>query len=109
MPKRTARTPAETFDEPWKQIVTALFPQFLAFFAPELAEEIDWSQEPVFLDKELRRIAKGFGRRRKSTADFLVKVWRKDGSTQWIVIHIELQAQKDNNFSERMFLYNVRV
>ena len=83
---------------------------FLEFFAPDVAEEVDWSQEPEFLDKELRRIAKGFGRRRKSTADFLVKVQRKDGRAQWILrIHIELQAQKENDFPERMFLYNVRA
>ena len=109
MPRRKTATPPETFDEPWKQIVPALFQPFLAFFAPEVAQEIDWSRKPEFLDKELRRIAKGFGRRRRSTADFLVKVWRLDGAEQWLIIHIELQAQKDANFAERMFLYNVRA
>lgn len=106
---RKIPTPRETFDEPWKQIVTMLFEPFLAFFAPETAAEIDWSKAPVFLDKELRRIAKGFGRRKRSTADFLVKVWRKDGGEQWLIIHIELQAQRDATFPERMFLYNVRA
>ena len=109
MPRRKTATPPETFDEPWKQIVPALFQPFLEFFAPEIAREIDWSRKPVFLDKELRRIAKGFGRRRRSTADFLVKVWRLDGAEQWLIIHIELQAQKDARFAERMFLYNVRA
>ena len=109
MTRRKTATPPETFDEPWKQIVPALFQPFLEFFAPEVAREIDWSRKPVFLDKELRRIAKGFGRRRRSTADFLVKVWRLDGAEQWLIIHIELQAQKDVNFAERMFLYNVRA
>ena len=109
MPRRKTATPPETFDEPWKQIVPALFQPFLEFFAPEIAREIDWSRKPVFLDKELRRIAKGFGRRRRSTADFLVKVWRLDGAEQWLIIHIELQAQRDARFAERMFLYNVRA
>lgn len=109
MPRRKAATPPETFDEPWKQIVTALFRPFLDFFAPQTAAQIDWSREPQFLDKELRRIAKGFGRSRRATADFLVKVWRLDGEEEWLIIHIELQAQRDERFAERMFLYNVRA
>lgn len=109
MPGRKIATPTETFDEPWKQIVPALFEAFLTFFAPAMAEKIDWRHKPEFLDKELRRIAKGFGRRRRSTADFLVKVWLLDGEEKWLIIHIELQAQKDTNFPERMFLYNVRA
>jgi hypothetical protein len=107
--QRKIPTPRETFDEPWKQIVPLLFASFLAFFAPEIAVEIDCSKEPIFLNKELRRIAKRFGRRRRSTADFLVKVWRSDGSEQWLIIHIELQAQRDARFPERMFLDNVRA
>jgi hypothetical protein len=106
---RNIPTPKETFDEPWKQIVRALFPQFLELFAPETASLIDWSRQPQFLDKELRRIAKGFGRRRRSTADFLVKVWQLDGGERWVIVHIELQAQRDAQLPERMFLYNVRA
>src|SRR5438270_591568 len=108
MPQRRIATPKETFDDPWKQIVPALFEQFLEFFAPDVAVEIDWSRPPEFLDKELRRVAKGL-RKRRVTADFLVNVWRKDGGEQWILIHIELQAQKDVEFPERMFLYNFRA
>lgn len=109
MPKRASGTPPESFDEPWKQIVVALFQPFLVFFAPTTAATVDWRREPVFLDKELRRIAKGFGRKRRSTADFLVKVWLMDGGEQWLIIHIELQAQRETAFPERMFLYNVRA
>jgi hypothetical protein len=32
---RRIATPTETFDEPWKQIVPALFAPFVAFFAPD--------------------------------------------------------------------------
>lgn len=108
MLQRRIATPRETFDDPWKKIVPALFDQFLAFFAPEAAAEIDWERPPEFLDKELRRVAKGL-HKRHITADFLVRVWRKDGGEQWVLIHIELQAQKDVTFPERMFLYNVRA
>lgn len=47
--------------------------------------------------------------KRKVTADFLVKVWRKDGGEQWLLAHIELQAQRDMNLPERMFRYNIRA
>ena len=53
-------------------------------------------------------MAKGL-RKRHVTADFLVKVWLKDGDEQWLLVHIELQSQKDVTFPERMFLYNIRA
>ena len=108
MPERRIRTPRETFDDPWKQIVTALFEQFVAFFAADLWTEIDWQRPPEFLDKELRRVAKGLGRRRV-TADFLARVWLKDGGDLWLLAHIELQAQRDDTLPERMFRYNFRA
>jgi hypothetical protein len=104
---RKIATPSETFDEPWKQIVPALFEPFVAFFAPDAYADIDWQRPPEFLDKELRRVAKGLSKRRV-TADFLVKVWRKQGDELWLLAHIELQAQRDETFAQRMFRYNVR-
>ena len=108
MRKRKIRTPAQTFDEPWKQIVRALFPQFIEFFLPPLFGEIDWQRKPEFLDTELRRISYRIKGNRRNTADFLVKVWRLDGAEQIFIIHVELQAQKQTIFPMRMFLYNVR-
>jgi len=105
---RRIRTPRETFDDPWKQIVPALFEQFVEFFAPDVWSDIDWSRPPEFLDKELRRVAKGL-RRRRVTADFLVRVYLKDGDDFWLLAHIELQAQKDVALPERMFRYNFRA
>jgi hypothetical protein len=55
MPPRRVATPRETFDDPWKQIVPALFEQFLAFFAPEVAADIDWQRAPEFLVKVRRK------------------------------------------------------
>lgn len=37
----------------WKKIIGELFEDFLQFFMPELHEEIDFSHDVEFLDKEL--------------------------------------------------------
>src|SRR5579862_2976701 len=108
MQPRRIRTPRETFDEPWKQIVPALFESFIQFIAPDVWSDIDWSRPPVFLDKELRSVSKGL-RKRRTTADFLVQVWRKGGEDLWLLAHIELQAQRDEAFPERMFRYSFRA
>jgi hypothetical protein len=43
------------------------------------------------------------------TADKLVKVWLKDGTETWILIHVEVQSQYQANFGERMYIYNSRI
>jgi hypothetical protein len=42
-------------------------------------------------------------------ADKLYKVWLKDSSETWLLIHLEIQGQADLTFPERMFLYNSRA
>jgi hypothetical protein len=42
-------------------------------------------------------------------ADKVVKVWRKNGEAQIILIHIEVQGDPQENFSERMYIYNYRL
>jgi hypothetical protein len=32
------------------------------------------------------------------------KVWRKDGAEQWVLIHIEVQSQPEDEFSQRMYV-----
>ena len=43
------------------------------------------------------------------TVDKLVKIWLLDGLETWILVHIEVQAQVDPDFEERMFVYNYRI
>jgi hypothetical protein len=69
---------------------------------------VDWSQGYEFLDTELQQVARDaeFGRR---YADKLVKVWRKAGDEQWVLVHIEIQSQPDIDFSQRMYVYSYRL
>jgi len=96
------------FDNPWKDVLEYFFRDFLAFFFPEAHAAIDWSRKYESLDKELQQIVSEseLGLR---LADKLFKVWLDDGREAWILIHIEIQNQRDPGFAERMFVYNYRI
>ena len=80
----------------------------MAFFLPAVHADIDWTSGYQFLNQELRQVAQEaeLGKRR---VDKLVEVRRKDGSEQWVHIHIEIQSQHDAQFAERMYVYNYRI
>ena len=42
-------------------------------------------------------------------ADKLFRVYLKDGTDVWLLIHIEVQAQPDGDFPRRMFVYHYRL
>jgi len=44
-------------DSPWKRILTQYLQEAVEFFFPDVAEIVDWSKAPIFLDKELLQIA----------------------------------------------------
>ena len=95
-------------DSPWKEVLEAYFPQAMQFFFPETAALIDWERPYEFLDKEFQQIAREaeIGKR---YADKLVKVWRIQGEELWLLLHVEIQAQAEKKFAERMFTYNFRI
>jgi hypothetical protein len=47
--------------------------------------------------------------RRRRYVDKLVKVWRKNGRETWVLIHVEVQTQRDPDFPQRMYGYNTRI
>jgi hypothetical protein len=102
-----ANTP-DDYDSPWKTALVRYFPEFLAFYFPVAHQAIDWAQPHRFLEQELAQIVADaeLGRRR---VDGLVEVKLRDGSDQWVYIHVEIQGQKRSNFAERLFIYNYRL
>ena len=95
-------------DQLWKQIIEELFPDFVAFFLPDLVEQIDFKQPYSFLNKELETLfadSDQIDRR----VDKLAKVFLKNGQEQWILIHAEVQGYYDIHFAERMFIYFYRI
>ena len=95
-------------DELWKTILEDFFEEFLHFFYPVEAQEVDWAFAPEFLDKELARLVPK-SRAKGRIADKLVKVRLKNGRDRWILIHVEVQGYADDSFPVRMFQMRVRI
>jgi hypothetical protein len=69
---------------------------------------IDFEKPVEFLDKELSKIIPK-SESKNHRVDKLVKVFLKDGTEQWFLIHIEIQGQHEEEFGERMFHYFYRI
>jgi Domain of unknown function (DUF4351) len=95
-------------DTPWKQILEGYFPQFMAFFFPEAHSEIDWRKGFDFLDSELQQVTLE-AETGKRIVDKLVKVYLQDGRENWLLLHIEIQNQKEEDFNERVYIYSTRL
>ena len=95
-------------DSPWKQMLRFYCPDAIEFFYPEIAKEIDWSQPIEFLDKEFQQLTPDseIGKR---FADQLIKVYQKSGESIILLIHLEVQAEPETDFSKRMFIYMIRI
>lgn len=96
------------YDQLWKEIITEMFDEFLLFFAPPLFEQVDFSVPPQFLDQELQTIFPDSMNSRR-IADKLVKLRLKNGCSQWVYIHVEVQGTYDKNFALRMFQSFYRI
>ncbi len=98
----------DAYDSPWKDIIETYFQEFMAFFFPDAAKDIDWDRKFEFLDKELSQVVRDatLGKR---LADKLARVWRMDGEESWVLVHVELQGQYDAALSKRVFTYNYRI
>ena len=96
------------FDESWKEVLEHLFEHFMAFFFPDVHNEIDWSKGYETLDNELHQ-ALETAQLKKRLVDKLIRVWLKKGKAVWILLHVEVQSQREKNFAHRMFLYNFLI
>lgn len=96
------------YDSPWKEALDAYFEAFLALLFPKVHPLIDWSRGYEALDKEFQQVVREAEIKRRYV-DKLVKVWTKDGSECWVLIHVEVQTTRDAEFPCRMYTYNYRV
>ncbi len=95
-------------DNAWKAILHLHFKDFMEFFWPKAYEVIDWEKPYQALDQELLEVGlKGdIGKR---YIDKLFQVYLQDNTKQWILIHIEIQHKKDDEFPKRQFVYFYRI
>ena len=69
---------------------------------------MDWTEPPEFLNKEFVKIAPDAKTGRRF-ADQLVRVKLKRGKVLVLLIHVEVQAAPEQKFSERIFVYSLRI
>ena len=93
------------YDGAWKEALRGHLREFMQKCFPTLAELIDWSREPDWLDKEISQIVGQAGHRNRQV-DLLFKVWLMDGREQWILCHLEIQTTYETDFPFRIDLYN---
>jgi hypothetical protein len=101
-------TPDIQFDSPWKTAIENYFPDFMAFFFPQIHADIDWSRGFEFLDQELQQVVRD-AELGKRLADKLAKVWRRSGEESWVMAHLKVQNTEESVFSKRMYVYNYRI
>ncbi len=95
-------------DSPWKSILRQYFQEAIEFFFADIAEQINWEIPVEFLDKEFQQFTPSseIGKR---LADQLVKAYQKGGQSIILLIHLEVQAEPEDLFSERIFTYLIRI
>ncbi len=98
-----------TKDDLWKSIIEDFFEDFLYYFFPKWTRlNVDFTKNFEFLDTELAEIAPELTQQTRAV-DKLVKVFTKNKSEIWVLVHIEVQDYADKNFGERMFTYFYRI
>jgi predicted transposase/invertase (TIGR01784 family) len=94
----------------WKGIIEDVFDDFLRFMIPDAATLFDLKRGFEFLDKELEQVFPPENDEYSpKVIDKLVKVFTKSGKEEWILIHIEVQAQYQKDFASRMYTYFYRI
>lgn len=100
--------PNDAYDAPWKGALFQFFPEFLAFYFPDVHATVDWTHMPEFLNKELQQVAQD-SELGKRLADHLVRLHTLGGGERWVLVHIEVQARRDSRLAERIFVYQYRI
>jgi hypothetical protein len=74
-PRQSKRRIHDDFDGAWKNMLSERrFASFVAFFMPDIYDQVDWTRQVEFLEQELRAITRKTKRGHRSV-DRLVKVW----------------------------------
>ncbi len=95
-------------DSPWKSAIEVFFQPCMELLFPQVASQLDWNQEPVFMDKELQKLTSDSNDSRRHV-DKLIRVCTLAGEFRWILLHIEVQGEPEAEFTRRMFTYYYRM
>ncbi|HWK53462.1 MAG TPA: hypothetical protein VNR18_03760, partial [Hyphomicrobiales bacterium] len=98
----------EDHDSPWKGALEEFFDPFLQLLFPEIHQSVDWTRPVRFLDKELQKLRPD-SRMGRREVDKLAEVTFHGGTSQTLLIHVEVQGHPDRHFAKRMYLYHTRL
>ena len=94
----------------WKGVLEDVFDDFLRFMHPNADEIFDFERGITFLDKELEQL---FPPEKDEFSvkviDKLAKLYTREGTEEWVLIHCEVQAKYSNDFPQRMYTYFYRI
>lgn len=96
------------FDGLWKEAVERFLPQLLRRTLPSLYNDADFSIPPEFLSQELKDTIQRPAADEHNAplfVDELIKIYLKNGQTEWILLHIEIQGSGGEDISLRMMIY----
>jgi len=95
------RSPYIGHDQLFKQLLQAFFPEFLRQFDPETAEALDLSTV-TFRDAEaFTDVPQG----ERRLLDLVAEVATKHSMRRLILVHVEVQREREPDFPERMWWY----
>jgi predicted transposase/invertase (TIGR01784 family) len=94
----------------WKGILEDVFDDFLRFLNPDAESLLDLNKKFEFLDKELQQVFPPENDEfSPKVVDKLVRVFTKSGDEKWVLVHVEIQGQYNQDFASRMFRYYYRL
>lgn len=104
MAKNRISKPPKQQDELLKGVFEENFHTFLRFLYSSADDIFDLERDIEFMDKELLAIVPNRERKKgKRIADLLAKVFLKDGTEKWILVHTEIEAGSQEDFAFRLF------
>jgi len=106
--RQSLRVPVADFDGAWKEALERYLHGLMDLFFPAIGAQIAWESGIEFLDQELQQVVRDakLGKRR---VDKLVRVRLRDGTAQWILVHIEVASQPYVKLEATIFEYHHRL
>lgn len=110
LPKTAATvSPRTQADEAWKCALDCWFQSFLFCFWPDIAEQIDWHAPINEISQKLPSVTGTSASVGKQVVDKLYRLTYKSHKPILILLHVEIQGNKENDFSKRMLKYGCKL
>lgn len=92
-------------DQLFKQVLEAFFADFLRLFDPETAARLDLATVTFRNAEVFTDIPQG----ERRIADVVAEVQSLEGEPELVIVHVEIQREREPDFSYRMWQYYVAL